>query len=241
MPGEAKFVDSAFRGLKSLPERRSLGQHVYLRLRQAILRGELAPGSRLVESRLADALGISRTPVREGIHKLERENLVCQGPSGGFFVAGVTREDIRETFGIRAVLESYAACLAALQHREEELAPLDRKIQEYQASMDRGDLGSLLRINTEFHDLLYGLSRSPRLIKMINDLRDQIFRFRQVLLKEEAWARVSNEDHRLMLVFIRKRDAEGVERLVRDHILRGQAVVLQHFDLPGPAGPEIAV
>jgi len=167
--------------------------------------------------------------------------LVCQGPSGGFFVAGVTREDIRETFGIRAVLESYAACLAASQHREEELAPLDRKIREYQASMDRGDLGSLLQINTEFHDLLYGLSRSSRLIKMINDLRDQIFRFRQVLLKEEAWARVSNEDHRLMLAFIRKRDTEGVERLVRDHILRGQAVVLQHFDLPESAGPGIVV
>lgn len=230
----------SFRGLESLPERRSLGQDVYSRLRQAILRGELAPGSRLVESRLAGALGISRTPVREGIHKLERENLVKQGPSGGFFVAGLTREDVQETFGIRSVLESYAARMAAEKHEEKELVPLDRKIREYQACMDRGDLNSLLRINTEFHDLLYALSRSPRLIKMINDLRDQIFRFRQVLLKTEEWARISNEDHRLMLTFIRKRDGEGVENLVREHILRGLEVVLRHDfrDVGEPEGSE---
>ncbi len=225
----AELNDPGFRGLESLPERRSLGQDVYLRLRQAILRGELAPGSRLVESRLASALGISRTPVREGIHKLERENLVRQGASGGFFVAGLTCEDVRETFGIRSVLESYAARLAAEKHSKADLIPLDRKILEYQACMDRGDLDPLLRINTEFHDQLYALSRSPRLIKMINDLRDQIYRFRQVLLKTSVWAHISNEDHRLMLTFIRKGDGEGVERLVREHILRGQEVVLKDF------------
>ncbi len=211
-----------------MPKRRSLGQDVYRRLRQAILRGELPSGSRLVESRLAGALGISRTPVREGIHKLERENLVKQGPSGGFFVAGLSREDVLETFGIRSVLESYAARLAAEKHEGKDLIPLDRKIREYQACMDAGNLDPLLKINTEFHDLLYALSRSPRLIKMINDLRDQIFRFRQVLLKNEDWARISNDDHRLMLSYIRMRDGEGVESLVREHILRGQAVVLRH-------------
>ncbi len=236
MPRQAENNEHVFRSLESLPERRSLGQDVYLRLRQAILRGELAPGSRLVESRLAGALGISRTPVREGIHKLERENLVRPGPSGGFFVVGLTREDVKETFGIRSVLESYAARLAAEKHREEELEPLERKMREYQACMDRGDLDPLLRINTEFHDHLYALSRSPRLIKTINDFRDQIYRFRQVLLKTEAWARVSNEDHHLMLEYIRKRDGEGVERLVREHILRGQDVVLRDFEKTEPLG-----
>ncbi|MCF8061475.1 MAG: GntR family transcriptional regulator [Deltaproteobacteria bacterium] len=236
MARQAENEEHAFRSLESLPERRSLGKDVYLRLRQAILRGELAPGSRLVESRLADALGISRTPVREGIHKLERENLVRQGPSGGFFVAGLTREDVRETFGIRSVLESYAARLAAVKHEKKDLVLLDRKIREYQTCVDRGDLDPLLRINTEFHDHLYALSRSPRLIKMINDLRDQIYRFRQVLLRSEEWARVSNNDHRLMLTFIRKRDEEGVERLVREHILRGQGVVLKDLERSAPPG-----
>ena len=78
--------------------------------------------------------------------------------------------------------------------------------------------------------MLYALGRSPLLIKMINDLREQIYRFRRVILKMENMAKISNQDHKLMLKFIRKRDAEGVERLVREHILRGQAIVLKEFD-----------
>ncbi|MBW1850204.1 MAG: GntR family transcriptional regulator [Deltaproteobacteria bacterium] len=215
---------------KSLPERKSLGQYVYENLKQAIVKGDLTPGSRVIESRVADALGISRTPVREAIHKLEREGLLRHNPTGGFFVPGLTRADTEETFGIRSVLESYAAKLAAIKHREEELYPLEKKINEFQRCLDRKEMDALLRINTEFHDLLYALSRSPRLIKMINDLSDQIYRFRRVILRVEKMAKTSNKDHRLMLKFIRRRDADGVERLVREHILRGQALVLKEFD-----------
>ena len=223
--------NSGFETLKSLPERRSLGQDVYGKLKQAIVKGDLPPDSRLIESRMANVMGISRTPVREAIHKLEREGLLRHNPSGGFFVVGLTRSDIEETFGIRSVLESYAARLAATHHRgEEELDPLDQKIHEYQLHLDQGNLKALLRINTEFHDLLYALSRSPRLIKMISDLQDPIYRFRQVLLKTEENAKISNEDHKLMLKLISKRDLEGVESLVREHILRGQGIVLKEFD-----------
>ena len=208
-----------------------MGQWVYGSLKAAIVKGDLPPGSRLVESRLADVMGISRTPVREAIHKLEREGFLDQNPTGGFFVSGLTRSDVEETFGIRSVLESYAAKLAAIHHVEEELLPLKKKINEYQRCLDRGDLASLPEINTEFHDLLYALSHSPRLVKMISGLRDQIYRFRQLILKMDEMARESNEDHILMLEFIGKRDAEGVERLVRAHILRGQEALLQEFDM----------
>ena len=85
-------------------------------------------------------------------------------------------------------------------------------------------------INTEFHDLLYRLSKSPKLINMINGLRDQIYRYRQMILKERKFASTSNLDHKKMLKYIRKRDAEGAERLVRDHILRGQEMVLKEYD-----------
>lgn len=231
MRGVAEIRDPDFRSLKSSPERRSLGQWVYENLKEAVVKGDLTPGSRLIESRLAGVMGISRTPVREAIHKLEREGLLRKNPTGGFCVSGLTRSDVEETFGIRSVLESYAARLAAIHHQGEELLPLEKKIGEYQLHLDRGELEVLTRINTEFHDLLYALSRSPRLIKMINGLRDQIYRFRQVILKVEGMAWASNEDHRLMLKFIRRRDAGGVERLVREHILKGQEVVLKEFDM----------
>lgn len=219
------------KGLKSLPPKKSLGQTAYEKLKQAVVRGDFPPASHLVENRVAAALGISRTPVREAIHKLEREGLLGRFPSGGYFVAGLTRQDIEETFGIRSVLESYAAKVAALRHEEKELLPLEEKIRQYQECLDEGRIEALTLINTEFHDLLYGLSRSPKLIRMINELRDPVYRFRKVLLKVEGMALLSNEDHKLMMARIRKRDADGVEKLVREHILRGREAILRHLDI----------
>jgi DNA-binding GntR family transcriptional regulator len=212
------------------PDRKSLGQHVFEHLKAAIIRGEIDPGDRLVESRLAEALRISRTPVREAIHKLEREGRVRKLPKGGVSVVNLTRDDIEETFGIRCVLESYAARLAAANCTEEELVPLEEKIMEFQRCLEQGLLEELPGINTEFHSLFYGLSKSPRLIKMINDLTDQIYRFRKILLKMQSWAETSNRDHRKMLEAIRKRDVNQVERVVKDHILKGRRMVLRALE-----------
>ena len=219
--------------LQALQSRKSLGEHVFDSLKQAIIRGNMSPGEWLVESHIADTLGISRTPVREAIHKLEREGLIERQPRGGFTVLGLTRDDIEETFGIRAVLEGYAAKLAAIKHHPKELAPLEKKIEEFEKYLAQKQQAELTRINTEFHDLLYALSKSPKLVHMINGLRDQIFRFRQMILKESKMAKISNEDHKQMLEFIRKRDADGVEALVREHIIRGQEMVLEAFDKQG--------
>ncbi len=222
-----------FGSLQALQARKSLGEHVFDSLKQAIIRGNMSPGEWLVESHIADTLGISRTPVREAIHKLERESLIERQPRGGFTVLGLTRDDIEETFGIRAMLEGYAARLAAIKHHKKELAPLERKIEEFEKYLAQKQQAELTRINTEFHDLLYALSKSPKLVHMINGLRDQIFRFRQMILKESKMAKISNEDHKQMLEFIRKRDADGVEALVRGHIIRGQEMVLEAFDKQG--------
>jgi len=216
--------------LGKIAQRKSLGQHVFENLKSAIVKGDLSPGDRLIENQLAESLGISRTPVREAIHKLEREGFLRKKPGGGYSVLGLSRDDVIETFGIRSVLESYAARLAAQKHRKQTLKPLEKKIGAFQKQLDAGEFESLPDINTEFHDLLYGLSQSPRLIKMINDLRDQIFRFRQIILKDADLAKVSNQDHKDMLKRIRQGDEEGVERLVREHIMRGQQAVLAVFD-----------
>jgi DNA-binding GntR family transcriptional regulator len=219
--------------LQVLQERKSLGEHVFDNLKQAIIRGKITPGEWLVESHIAQMLGISRTPVREAIHKLERERLIERQPRGGFTVLGLNREDIEETFGIRSVLEGYAARLATLKHQDKELITLEKKIDEFQKSLNKNQLEALPGINTEFHDLLYALSKSPRLIHMINGLRDQIFRFRQMILQDDKLASISNEDHIQMLKYMRKRDPERVEKLVREHILRGQEEVLRHFGKKG--------
>ena len=140
--------------LQVLQERKPLGQHVFDNLKQAIIRGKIAPGEWLVESHIAEMLGISRTPVREAIHKLERERLIERQPRGGFTVLGLNRGDIDETFGIRSVLEGYAARLATLKHQPKELKALEKKIEEYKHCLDKKQLKALPEINTEFHELL---------------------------------------------------------------------------------------
>jgi DNA-binding GntR family transcriptional regulator len=216
--------------LSGINQRKSLGQHVFEHLKKAVIEGHIAAGDRIIESRLAETLGISRTPVREAIHKLEREGYLEKLPRGGFSVLGLSREAVEETFGIRGVLESYAARLAAVKHKQKELEPLEKKIKIYQENLDKKNLDALPKINTEFHDLLYALSRSPILIKMIHDLRDQIYRYRQLILKEETFAKMSNDDHKQMLRYIRRRDADGAEAIVRDHLVRGRKAVLRLFD-----------
>jgi DNA-binding GntR family transcriptional regulator len=230
MRKRAELNDLDLGPLQAFQVRKSLGEHVFESLKHSIVRGKISSGEWLVESHIAETLGISRTPVREAIHKLEREGLIERQARGGFTVLGLKRDDIEETFGIRSVLEGYAARLTTVRHEAQELEKLEDKIDEFQNALDRKKMNLLPAINTQFHDLLYSLSKSPKLINMINGLRDQIYRYRQMILKEKKFASTSNLDHKKMLKYIRKRDAEGAERLVRDHILRGQEMVLKEYD-----------
>ncbi len=214
----------------SFKERKSLGQDVFEYLKNAIIDQTIEPGSRLVESKIADMLGISRTPLREALHKLEREDWIEKIPSGGFQVVTLTNADIEQTFGIRSVLEAYAARLAAENHQDNDLVPLERKIKEYQKCLEsKKDSDKLQIINTQFHDLLYSLSKSPKLIKMINQLRAQISRFRRIILKQYEYALQSSDDHVKMLDAIKNRDGKKVEQLVRQHIIKGKNAVLSEL------------
>lgn len=210
-------------------ERRSLGQDVFEYLKKAIIDQTIEPGSRLVESKIAEMLGISRTPLREALHKLEREDWIEKTGSGGFQVVTLTNDDIEETFGIRSVLEAYAARLAACNHTKKDLIPLEKKMEEFKVCLEAKDSDKLQKINTQFHDLLYALSKSPKLIKMINQLRAQISIFRQIILKQEEFAHKSNDDHARMLDAIRNRDGKMVEQLVRQHIIKGKNAVLSQL------------
>ena len=211
-------------------ERRFLGQDVFEYLKKVIIDQTIEPGSRLVESKIADMLGISRTPLREAFHKLEREDWIEKTSSGGFQVVTLTKDDIEQTFGIRSVLEAYAARLAADNHTIKDLVPLEKKMKEYQKCLElKKDSDKLQEINTQFHDILYSLSKSQKLIKMINQLRAQISRFRQIILQHTEYAHESNEDHIKMLDAIKNRDGNKVEQLVRQHIIKGKNVVLSQL------------
>ena len=223
-------IESFESALRPLENRKSAGEHIFEHLKQAIIRGDIPPGSRMVETRIAETMGVSRTPVREAIHKLEREGLLTKKAHSGFSVAGVTREDIEECFGIRAVLEGYAARLATVNHTQEQLKPLIHANDVFQQYLEQDNLEALPKVNTELHGIIYELSGSPKLIKMINDIREQILRFRTMILRDRTMARESHKDHSDMLAMMQERREDEVEKLVREHILRGQKAVLLQYD-----------
>jgi len=210
-------------------KRENLGSQVFEQLKGMILRGEILPGRRIVESEIALSMGISRTPVREAVHKLEAEGLLTPLSKGGYAVRGLTISDIEDTFDIRSILESFAGYLAAKRHTEGELIALEMKIDEFQRYLDRGDLKRLSTVNTEFHEALYELSGSHRLIKMIHGLKDEIQFLRKIILNSEEMARLSNRDHREIVEAIQQRDAKKVERQLKEHILRGKGFVLNEI------------
>lgn len=204
---------------------RFLREQVYKRLKALVLNGVLPPNKRLIEEKLAEEMGTSRTPVREAIQKLEKEGLIHKLPRGGFAVSVITNENIEEVFGIRSVLEGYAGYLATSRATEEELRALEEIVAREERCLKDSNIDEVVRMNTEFHDLLYRTAKSTKLYGLISDLRDYIFRYRIIIFRYEGMAAISIQDHKEMIALMRAGNARKVEKLVRKHIIRGMDLV----------------
>ena len=140
-------------------------------LRDAIKSGTLAPGQRLMEIQLAEELGVSRTPVREAIRKLELEGYVVMMPRRGTYVANLSIRDVNDVFEIRTALDSLACALAAERITENELESLQRLLVAIGGQIEAGDMEKIVETDMRFHDLLYQASRNTRLVGIISNLR----------------------------------------------------------------------
>jgi DNA-binding GntR family transcriptional regulator len=195
-----------------------LREIVFESLREAIINGILEPGERLMEIQLAEEMGVSRTPVREAIRKLELEGFVVMIPRKGAYVAGISMKDIADVFEIRAALESLAAGLAAERITEEELEQLERTLVRNSEVTEINNLDALVDIDTDFHDVLYKASRNVRLVQIISNLREQIQRFRKASLSHPGRMKDALEEHKKMVEAISERNVELAQNLARDHI-----------------------
>lgn len=202
----------------NLDNYKPLRELVFETLREAIIDGELPPGERLMEIQVAEELGVSRTPVREAIRKLELEGLVAMIPRKGAYVAGLSMKDVIEVFEIRAALEGLAASLAAERATDDELENLERQLVRTTSLIDTSDLNGMVEIDTDFHSLLYTVSRNNRLAQIINNLREQIQRFRQTSLSFPGRMKEALEEHREIVEAVSSRDPELARRLAQEHI-----------------------
>ena len=157
---------------------------VFTSLREAIIKGELRPGERLLEVQLAEQLGVSRTPIREAIRKLELEGLVIMLPRRGATVAGITKKHLEEVLEIRNALEVLAVDLACDKMTEENLNKLRRMEEKFELAIQSDDIVKLADLDEEFHRLIHQSGGNERLSNILENLREQIYRYRLEALKD---------------------------------------------------------
>lgn len=195
---------------------------VFEALREAIISGELKSGERLMEVQLAEEMGVSRTPVREAIRKLELEGLVAMVPRKGAYVSGMSLKDAIDVFEIRESLEGLAAGLAAERITEEELADLKEVLEEMALAVKKTDVETLIKKDAEFHQIMFTASRNGRLAQTINNLREHIERFRVQSFSNPARVTTFLKEHRKIYDALAHRDIEKSEALAREHIRRSE-------------------
>jgi DNA-binding GntR family transcriptional regulator len=205
----------------SQTEKRTIpvGKKVYDNLKAAILSGLLRPKERLTEEHLAETLGVSRTPVREALYKLESEGLIRLLNKRGFIVWGDSKEEIEELFEIRSVLEGYALRIISERITEDNLQQLDEFVKKAEAALEANRMNEVFRWNTRFHDVLHELvSDRVRLYRMMVDMRKQVLRYRKETLQSVEGAKRTLDGHRRILLALRLKDPDLCEKAMREHI-----------------------
>lgn len=202
---------------------------VFRTLRQAILRGELKPGERLMEIRLANQLGVSRTPIREAIRMLELDGLVIMVPRKGAQVAQITEKDLNDVLEVRLGLEELAVKLACERITEAELHSLHQASRSFEKLLETetDDLQELAQADVAFHDVIYQATNNERLIQLLNNLREQMYRYRIEYLKDVKSRRSLVEEHDALYERMKKRDLMGAQKMIREHIERQQESIMQ--------------
>ena len=199
---------------------------VFQTLRQAILKGELQPGERLMEIKLAERLGVSRTPIREAIRKLELEGLVVMIPRKGAAVANITEKDTKDVLEVRRTLEMFAVEVACDRITPEQLEQLKEAAKAFEASNGSMDLIRIAETDMHFHEIIYEATHNERLVQMLNNLRENMYRYRIEYLKDPNYYNSLVAEHQEILDAVENGDKERARVCMRDHIDNQQLAVI---------------
>lgn len=202
---------------------------VFNTLRQAILTGDFLPGERLMEVTLAKRLGVSRTPVREAIRKLELEGLVDMIPRKGAAVARITVSDLKDVLEVRCHLEEFAASIACDRITEEEKAQLTVALKAFEQAIEDKDLRLIAQRDVEFHDVIFRATKNKRLLQIINNLREQIYRYRIEYIKDFGYHETLVKEHKEILDAIFSGNKEAAEKIMRTHIYNQEIIVIKNL------------
>lgn len=211
----------------NLNDYKPLREVIFNTLREAIIVGELKPGERLMEVQLAEKMGVSRTPVREAIRKLELEGLVEMIPRKGAHVADLSVKDIMDVLEVRATLDGLATALSASRITEDEIKELKHVQSQFANYVEKENLQGTIKKDVEFHDIIYRSSRNDKLIQIANNLREQVQRFRVIYLKDYGSPKDIVKEHSEIFEAVLRKDSEAARIAAKKHIKNQEVSIIK--------------
>ncbi|HBH13728.1 MAG: Transcriptional regulator, GntR family [Clostridiales bacterium 38_11] len=202
----------------NINEYKPLRDIVFETLKDAILKGKLEPKERLMEIQLADQLGVSRTPVREAIRKLELEGLVIMEPRKGAYVSDISYEDIIDTLEVREALETYAVKLAIEKNEAEKIEELESINNEFKKAFEEDDIQRMVYLDTTIHNNILALSGNKKLISFMDALNEIMQRFRLIYFNESYNPESIIVEHFEVFKAIKAGDKIGAVKAMENHL-----------------------
>lgn len=204
---------------------------VFNTLRKAILTGQLRPGERLMEVHLANKLGVSRTPIREAIRKLELEGLVIMIPRRGAEVAQITEKSLKDVLEVRRTLDVLSVELACERISEEEMEQLKIACEEFEKATKGKDASEIAKADVRLHDIIVDATGNQRLKQLVNNLSEQMYRYRFVYIKDESQHEKLIAEHREIYEGILTGDKERASRAAGIHIDNQERSIISQIRL----------
>jgi len=219
----------------------NLAERVYEKIKDRILEENLSPDTRLISDQLAEEMGVSRTPVKEALLRLEKEGFVVSVPRRGIYVKKFSAAEIKEIYEIREVLEVLAVRLAAPLINEKQARAMLKTCDDFQKFVKRKDVRSCLKIDFEFHKLLIRASRNSKLFEMISSFNLQLL---SIFVKgPQYWSHALHyiEQHMSIIDALSNHDSDLAQKLLREHIREGERLILSSMDPNKTRKPERSV
>lgn len=204
---------------------------VFNTLRQAILTGEMKPGERLMEIHLANKLGVSRTPIREAIRKLELEGLVIMIPRRGAEVAQITWKNLKDVLEVRRALDVLSIELACDRMNAEEMDSLEKACEAFKKATETKDVRMIAEADVALHDIIVASTRNDRLIQLVNNLAEQMYRYRFEYIKDVTQHDRLVEEHNDIYQSILKKDKEKAVVAVKKHVDNQEEAIIKQLQL----------
>ena len=191
---------------------------VFHTLRDAILKGELKLGERLMEMHLAEKLGVSRTPIREAIRMLEQEGLAITIPRKGAQVAGMTEKDLEDVLEIRDALDELSVSKACEKINENSYRELEKAMEDFEVAVKEDDVRKIVEMDEHFHDVIYKITDNPKLENIVSNLREQMYRYRYEYVKDNADYDKLVSEHARILEGLKRKDKDYVKQIMHIHL-----------------------